>query len=232
MKHHRCVPPLRASRAAALLCALFAALFAGACADPETSASEAAAPPEAEPRRIPASGAEASSTATAVPPAPAEGELSPPKPATALVLRPPESWNALPIEGPNIVARYALPAAPGESEGSELLVTYIGPMDGGALLPSLHRWAGLFEQPDGSRTVDRALTTERKIADMPVSEVEIAGTYVGPPDARSPEPKPGWKLLGALVKSPFGPYYFRLLGPATAVDARAGEFRAFLSELE
>jgi hypothetical protein len=221
----------RRSRSAASLAAMLAASLAFGCNDAEPPPEAAAAPgpaaPEVEERRV------AAPTASTLAPKPdAEGEITPPKAPTALVLRPHESWTVLETDGGNPIASYSLAPAPGDDDAARLDVTHFGPVGAGPLLPNLHRWSGLFEQPDGSRTVDRALTSERKVGELPVSEVEISGTYVGPPDARLAEPRPGWKLMAALVTSPHGPYYFRLIGPAATVDAHAAEFRDFLSRLE
>jgi hypothetical protein len=40
--------------------------------------------------------------------------------------------------------------------------------------------------------------------------------------------KPGWRLLGAVVESPHGPYYVKLVGPDATVRSWKESFRAFL----
>jgi hypothetical protein len=216
-------------RSTSILLAL--AGLAAACGDSSPKPEDAAAPrTEVEERRVEAPAGAAASTLAPKPEK--EGEITPPKVPTALVLRPHETWTVLPATGGNPIASYTLAPAPNDTEGATLEVTHFGALGAGPLLPNLHRWSALFEQPDGSKTVERALTSERKVGEMPVQEVEISGTYVGPPDARLPEPRPGWKLMAAIVTSPHGPYYFRLVGPAATVDAHAGEFRDFLSRLE
>jgi hypothetical protein len=39
-------------------------------------------------------------------------------------------------------------------------------------------------------------------------------------------------LLAAIVMSPHGPYFFKLLGPKATVDAQAAAFRAALTSLQ
>jgi hypothetical protein len=44
--------------------------------------------------------------------------------------------------------------------------------------------------------------------------------------------KPDQALLAAIVMSPHGPYFFKLLGPKATVDAQAATFRAALQSLQ
>jgi hypothetical protein len=51
------------------------------------------------------------------------------------------------------------------------------------------------------------------------------------PGGGDPVDKPDQALLAAIVDSPQGPYYFKLVGAKTTVDANAKAFRSMLESL-
>jgi hypothetical protein len=131
-------------------------------------------------------------------------------------------------------AHYVLPRAPGDEHDAEVIVFYFGKQGAGTTETNLARWAGLFEAPDGAAPMDALKQSSRKVGEMEVTEAEIEGTYSAEssPGAGDEVVRPGWKLMGAIVASPYGPYYVRALGPKATIDANAAEVRAFISRLE
>lgn len=100
---------------------------------------------------------------------------------------------------------------------------------GGSSDANIERWLGQFE---ADPTVRRSDTN---ISGLPVTLVDIRGTYrgggmmPGPP----PEPRPGWTLLAAIVATPAGaPYFFKVLGPASAVNQQREAFGALVQSFK
>jgi hypothetical protein len=223
-----------------------AALAALACVGGAASCSRNASPPASE--EIPAAAAAATerngAAERSAAQAPPGGEGAPVAPgpsadasrrefgAAGVRWRSPARWT--PETGrPMRVVSYAIPAAAGDPEGGELGVFFFGSGQGGDVDSNLERWYGQFVQPDG-RPVGAAERREKRIiSGLPVTVVEISGTYLLSPFPMSPEktPKPGYRMLGAIVEAPQGNVFFKLTAPEATARAAAPEFDALLGSL-
>src|SRR5262245_50726457 len=96
-------------------------------------------------------------------PAPQPAEATTP----ALVLTPQPGWIVEKPANTMRKAQYSLPRADGDSEDASLIVHYFGGQ-GGSREDNLRRWAGQFEQPDGSSSADKLKSSERTIAGLAV----------------------------------------------------------------
>ncbi|HVS18390.1 MAG TPA: hypothetical protein VMT18_07315 [Planctomycetota bacterium] len=127
-------------------------------------------------------------------------------------------------------AQYRLPGAAGEAS----LVVYHFGRGGGSLEANLERWAGQFEQTDGGDSVARMRRSERRVGEYDVVVVDLAGTYVAETSPGSGERvhEEDWRMLAAVIDTPAGPYYAKLVGPEATVSEHAERFDAFLAALE
>src|SRR4030095_14109878 len=93
-----------------------------------------------------------------------------------------------------------------------LIVHYFGGQ-GGSKEVNLQRWAGQFEQPDGSSSADKLKSATRTVAGLEVFEAELSGTYVAEtaPGSGVHLNKPGWRMLAAIVATREGPWDFQLV---------------------
>jgi hypothetical protein len=126
-------------------------------------------------------------------------------------------------------AQFRLPHAAGEAS----LVVFHFASQGGTLEANLARWAGQFEQPDGGDSMERMTRSERQVADLDVLLVDLSGTYVAEtfPGSGERVREEGWRMLTAVIETPQGPYYAKLVGPAETVAAHEQRFDAFLAAL-
>ncbi|NUP97710.1 MAG: hypothetical protein HUU28_16240 [Planctomycetaceae bacterium] len=196
------------------------------CKESQEVSIEAAAP-ESAASEAPTGRVEApSGSATAKP---AESEARP-APKTELTFRVPDEWEALVPKVPLRKFELRVPRVEGDTQDAELLVLHRGPVGMGPLEAQWTRWSQQFTQPDGSNSRERLKLSNSKIGGRAVNEAELEGTCVAEKGPESGERwnEPGWKLLGAVIESEFGPYYVRLLGPKATVEANAARFRAFL----
>jgi hypothetical protein len=100
---------------------------------------------------------------------------------------------------------------------------------GGSMDSNVARWQGQF---DGDPALRR---NDTSIQGLPVTLVDIRGTYRGGGmmPAAEPETHPGWTLLAAIVAPPAGaPYFFKVLGPSSAVDKARSAFGALVQSLK
>lgn len=218
-------------RRAVVIAALVASCVAACKKDPPVAAppSAASAGPAA-----PATGAPAAHGGSVEPTPPRALE---PLPDGRLALGPfslvaPTGWTAKPVATKMRAAAFGVPGAPGAD--AELIVYYFGASGAGSNDANLDRWFGQFVQPDGKPSRDVAKIEHTKLAGLDATVVSLAGRYVAPatPGGSDVIDKPDQALLGAIVASPVGPYYWKLLGPRPTVDAQAAAFRAMLGSLK
>ena len=130
------------------------------------------------------------------------------------------------------VAEFILPKAPGDAEDASLIVYYFGGQ-GGSIEANLERWVNQMAQPDGSPSHEKASTTTFEANGLPVTLLELPGTYVAEvrPGSNMRYNKPDFQLRAAVVETPAGPYFFKLVGPNHTVTNWEKSFIAFLREV-
>lgn len=144
----------------------------------------------------------------------------------------PADWTAQ-GERPMRAATYKLPAAKGDTEGAELAVFYFGQGQGGAVDANVKRWLGQFQTADGKPVDKVAKTKTEKLGGLPVTTVDVKGTYMGGGPMMGPStPKPGFRLLGAIVEGPEGAVFFKLTGPEKTLAASEKPFRKLLESVK
>ena len=146
----------------------------------------------------------------------------------------PQGWNSVSPSSSMRLAEYRLSGESVEAADASLAVFYFGPNQGGAVESNIERWYGQFSQPDGGSTKDRARRWDKRIDDMPVALVDISGTYSGGmgPMGQSQGEEPEYRMLGAIVRSPAGHFFFKLVGPQQTL-ARWGEsFEQFIASIQ
>lgn len=147
--------------------------------------------------------------------------LTPPRLDPSLSWTAPKRWKAMHHKSTMRIATFDVPHAAGDSEDAELSITRAG----GDLPSNVGRWTAQFGA-EGHKTVK---TTERTLAGLHASFVEIHGSYQG---MGMNEPKAGYRLLGAIVETAGGSHFFKLVGPEKSVEAARAEFDQFLSSLK
>ena len=144
----------------------------------------------------------------------------------------PADWTAKPVKSNMRAADFQLPAKPGAE--AELIVYYFGTSGAGSIDDNLDRWLGQFQQPDGKKSRDVAKIEKTKFGGQDATFVSVSGRFVAEamPGATEMVDKQDQSLLAAIVGSPSGPYYFKLVGAKSTVDANAAAFRAMLDSLK
>ena len=141
----------------------------------------------------------------------------------------PDDWVEQPSGSPMRVAEFRLPRVPGDAEDAELVVFYFGG-GGGSVEANLQRWIGQMEQPDGRSSFAVASTTGFDANGLAVTVLDVPGTYVAAvsPGSATRLSKPNFRLMAAVVETPVGPYFFKLIGPDRTVASWDDRFAAFL----
>lgn len=144
----------------------------------------------------------------------------------------PADWTAKPVTSNMRAADFQLPAQAGAD--AELIVYYFGANGAGSVDDNLDRWLGQFQQPDGKKSRDVAKIEKTKFGGQDATVVSVSGRFVtqGMPGGGGPVDKQDQSLLAAIVGSPSGPYYFKLVGAKSTVDASTAAFRGMLDSLK
>jgi hypothetical protein len=143
----------------------------------------------------------------------------------------PADWKAKPTASGMRAAEFELPASGGQAE---VIVYYFGESGAGSVQANIDRWVGQFTQPDGSPSKDAAQVEKATFAGQEASIITVSGHYAARamPGGGEAVDKPDQMLMAAIVPSPKGPYYFRLIGDRAAVAAQSGKFRGLLDSLK
>jgi hypothetical protein len=143
----------------------------------------------------------------------------------------PTEWKAQ-GERPMRAATYTIPAAKGDSEPAELAVFYFGESSGGGVDANVKRWIDQFQKADGTSAAKDAKLKKEKISGLSATTLDVKGTYVGGSMMGPSTPKPGYRLLGAIVEGPGGNVFFKLTGPEKTVSGAEKSFRKMLDGLK
>jgi hypothetical protein len=143
----------------------------------------------------------------------------------------PAEWKSQ-GERPMRAATYSIPAAKGDSEPAELAVFFFGAASGGGVEANVKRWIDQFQKADGTSAAKDAKVKKETIAGLPATAVDVKGTYMGGSMMGPSTPKPGYRLLGAIVEGPGGNVFFKLTGPEKTVSGAEKPFRKLLDGLK
>ena len=131
------------------------------------------------------------------------------------------------------LATYTIQQAAGDTDAGECGVYYFGPGQGGSVQANLDRWIGQFLQADGKASQSAAKVQNRTVHGLKITTVDVSGAYsgMGGPTAQPGAPKPGYRLLGAIVEGPQGSVFFKFTGPAKTVAQNQSAFLKMIDSL-
>jgi hypothetical protein len=156
---------------------------------------------------------------------PANGELH---------FKAPDAWTTEKPSSNMRVAQYKLPKADGDPEDASLAVFYFGASQGGATQANIDRWVGQMQQPDGSASKDKAKTADQTINGLKVSTVDVTGIYTAEmsPGSGDRHNNANYRLRGAVIETPKGNYFVKLVGPANTVAKWDQAYNDYLKSFE
>jgi hypothetical protein len=146
---------------------------------------------------------------------------APEAPARALRWSDPVGWRRVTPSSAMRRAQYAVPGPGGEAE---VTVFYFGTGQGGSVEDNLRRWHGQFEAAAGAPPPP---ADERRTAHgLTVHVTRRQGRYAGMamPGGPAAAAHDDYALLGAIVETPEGPWFFKMTGPRTTVEAAGRGF--------
>jgi hypothetical protein len=142
--------------------------------------------------------------------------------AANLTFELPAGWER---RAPTSNMRKAEAAISGPGGPGELAVFHFGAGQGGDVDANLRRWIAQMDTepgtvPEQSRFESGGLT---------VTWVDVQGTLKASPMGMGPKTdQAGYRLFGAVVEGPGGPWFFKATGPDATLAPRRDEFFALL----
>jgi len=132
------------------------------------------------------------------------------------------------------VAQYRLPKAATDTEDASLVLYYFGQGQGGSTAANVERWTRQMKQADGSASSQAGKEEKLEVNGLKVTTVDVAGTYVAEtaPGSGAFNNKPGYRLRGAVVETPNGSYFVKLVGPEKTVAQWNESFLSYLRSFE
>jgi hypothetical protein len=146
----------------------------------------------------------------------------------------PDGWVTEKPTSAMRAAQYRLPKAEGDPEDASLVLYYFGAAQGGAVQANIDRWIGQMQQPDGSASKDKARTENLTINGMKVTTVDVTGTFTAEmmPGTGERHNNADYRLRAAVIETPKGNYFAKLVGPSKTVARWDSAFTEYLKSFE
>src|ERR1051325_4068850 len=146
----------------------------------------------------------------------------------------PDGWTTEKPSSNMRVAQYKLPQPDGDPEDASLVLYCFGASQGGGTQANIDRWIGQIEQPDGSASKDKAKTDNLTVNGLKISTVDVTGTYTAEmsPGSGDRHNNANYRLRAAVIETPKGNYFAKLIGPANTVAKWDQAYTDYLKSFE
>jgi hypothetical protein len=139
----------------------------------------------------------------------------------------PPSFKRVPPPNPMRKASFVVPRAEGDTADGDISVSYFGPGQGGSIDANVDRWVKQFGdvKPGDVKRADREANGLRQ------HTVELdSGSFAGMGSAD--KAKANYGLIGAIIETPSGTYFFKLTGPSKTVKQAKADFYKLLDSIK
>ena len=156
-------------------------------------------------------------------------------PATGeLRYKAPDGWVKEQTTSSMRVAQYKLPKTEGDPEDALLVLYFFGPTQGGAVQANIDRWISQMQQPDGSASKDKARTDTSTVNGLKITSVDVSGTYTAEmaPGTPSQRNDTNYRMRAAVIETPRGNYFLKLVGPAKTMGTWEQSVTDFVKSFE
>jgi hypothetical protein len=146
----------------------------------------------------------------------------------------PDGWVTEKPSSGMRVAQYKLPRAEGDPEDASLVLYYFGATQGGSTQANIERWIGQMRQPDGSSSKEKAKTENLTVNGLKVTTVDVTGTFTAEmtPGAGDQRNDANYRLRAAVIETPKGNYFAKLVGPVKTIARWEQAFTDYLNSFE
>ena len=146
----------------------------------------------------------------------------------------PEGWiNEKPSSNMR-VGQYRLPRADGDNDDASLVLYFFGSTQGGSVTDNVDRWISQIEQPNGQSSKDKARIETLTVNGLKVTTVDVSGTYTAQmsPGSEARHNDKNQRLRAAVIETPKGNYFAKLIGPEKTVGRWDQSFVDYVKSFE
>lgn len=145
----------------------------------------------------------------------------------------PAAWQPQPPKNTMRKAQWSVPRVADDPEDGEIVLSHFGVGGGGPIAMNLGRWRSMFTTADGAPVPDSAVKQERmRVNDLTVTLLDITGRYADAMSRGAATPTTvDFRLLGAVVEGPGGPWFFKFTGPVATVTAQEEAFKKMVASV-
>ena len=144
----------------------------------------------------------------------------------------PGTWKERPTQSGMRAAEFTIPGVKGAADG-ELVIYYFGPGGAGSAEDNIARWTQQFLGPDGQPATP--VVQKKQVAGMAMTEAEMTGRYVSsmsPAGTTEKHDSADWSMVGAVLTTSNGPYYFKMIGPKGTMAVAKKDFAKMLGSIK
>jgi len=158
-------------------------------------------------------------------PASANGELK---------FKIPEGWVTEKPSSTMRVAQYKLPKVEGDADDAGLVLYFFGSGQGGSVSDNVDRWVNQMQQTDGKPSKEKAKIETLTVNGLKVTTVDVSGTYTAQmsPGSETRHNDSNQRLLAAVVETPKGNYFAKVIGPEKTVSHWNQSFADYVKSFE
>jgi hypothetical protein len=131
----------------------------------------------------------------------------------------PSGWVEEKTSSAMRIAQYKLPRVEGDLEDGSLVLYYFGRGQGGGTSANIERWINQMKQPDGSDSKNKSKEESLTVNGLKITSVVVSGTYTAEmaPGSGTFHNNPDYRLRAAVIETPKGSYYLKLVGPEKTI---------------
>jgi hypothetical protein len=154
--------------------------------------------------------------------------------AGELRFKAPDGWEQEKTSSAMRVAQYKLPKAEGDADDTSVVIYYFGANQGGDVTANIDRWISQMQQPDGSSSKDKAKIETTTVNGLKVTRVDVSGTYTAEmaPGTGGQRNAANYRMRSAVVETPKGRYFVKLVGPAKTISRWDQSITDFVNSFE
>jgi hypothetical protein len=150
---------------------------------------------------------------------------------SGLSFEPEPEWVVVPPASRFRVAQYRLPWDGAEAD---LVVFHFGAQGAAKVEDNIARWRSQVRRARKKLDPAKAEVVHEEYGGIVVDWIDLEGTYVAEtfPGSGKHHSDPGFRVLAAVVQTPGGPYYVKMVGPESVVDRWSGSFANLLASFQ
>ncbi len=135
---------------------------------------------------------------------------------SGVVLEIPKKWTETKSKSKLRLAQFSVSDPKKEAADAELVIFYFGRSGGGSTDANIDRWISQF---DGATRETTKITNFETAGKLKATLVDLTGTFVAEnrPGSGERQNEEGTRMIAAILETPIGNHYLKLVGPAHTV---------------